>query len=380
MYRAAVIGISGYGSTHYEYLKREREAGHCVIAAATVINPDEEREKCEYLRSCGARIYADYREMLAQESIDLCFIPTGIGMHREMTEAALLAGANVYVEKPAAPTVADVEAMRKAERESNGKFVAVGYQHLYSDQVIALKRKLLAGEFGALRSIRVLGMWPRSSTYYQRNNWAGKLRDARGNWILDSPFNNAMAHYLNLSCFWGGESLAESAYPEKTQARLRRANPIESCDTAELRFQIRGKTAEILFLCTHASDETFGPEIRVECENGGFVWNNLKTTIYYADGRPEEIWEQTFEELQEELLEKLRNRLNNPEGWVCTLAIAEAETRCANAAHEAAPEIEDFPRERIRERTDEYGTWISVEGLEEELRAIFEKSHAFPTL
>ena len=113
MFNAAIIGVSGFGDVHYRDLVREHAAGRVNIVAATVINQEEEAKKCDFLRSVGCRIYTDYRDMLRDFAgkIDVCFIPTGIALHMPMTVAALEAGANVYVEKPVAPTFADAEKM-----------------------------------------------------------------------------------------------------------------------------------------------------------------------------------------------------------------------------------------------------------------------------
>ncbi len=105
MIRAAIIGVSGYGATIYSDLMREKNNGLLEITAATIINQNEEKAKCDELKAMGCRLYTDYREMLGNEKLDICFIPTGIHLHAPMTVAALEAGVNVVVEKPAAATV-----------------------------------------------------------------------------------------------------------------------------------------------------------------------------------------------------------------------------------------------------------------------------------
>lgn len=47
--------------------------------------------------------------------MDLVLIPTGISTHHPFTEMALTAGEHVFVEKPADPTVAGVDAMIEAD-------------------------------------------------------------------------------------------------------------------------------------------------------------------------------------------------------------------------------------------------------------------------
>lgn len=129
MLNTAIIGISGWGRIHYEDLLRRRERGDIRICAATVINQAEEAEKCAFLQSIGCRIFDSHQAMLSEfgGKLDLCFIPTGIDLHAPMAIEAMRAGANAFIEKPAAAVIEDIAAMQAVERET-GKHVWVGFQ------------------------------------------------------------------------------------------------------------------------------------------------------------------------------------------------------------------------------------------------------------
>ena len=264
-YRAAIIGVSGFGHTHYMDLMREAVDGNCKIVAATVINQTEEAEKCAKLKEMGAIIYTDYKEMLEAHKgeIDLCCVPTGISLHAPMSIDAMRAGANVFVEKPVAATIQEVARMKSAEQET-GKFCAVGYQHIYQPNTRQVKEFILDGGIGKLRSIRVKGLWPRNENYYNRNNWAGSLKSG-DHWVLDSPFNNALAHYLNLACFLAGETFGESAKVKGVKAELYRGNKIESADTASIKVYTTNDV-EILFIVSHCTRSQDGPDFH-RCEH-----------------------------------------------------------------------------------------------------------------
>ncbi|MCA1553797.1 MAG: Gfo/Idh/MocA family oxidoreductase, partial [Chloroflexi bacterium] len=60
--------------------------------------------------------YHDYRQMLADERLDLVSITTPPHLHKEMTLAAFEAGAHVLCEKPMAMDVAEAQAMCDAAR------------------------------------------------------------------------------------------------------------------------------------------------------------------------------------------------------------------------------------------------------------------------
>ncbi|MFW5857727.1 MAG: Gfo/Idh/MocA family protein, partial [Planctomycetota bacterium] len=234
--RTAIIGVSGFGDVHYQDLLREADAGRLQPVAATIINPDDEAEKCACLRNHGAALFVDYQEMLRQHAggLDLCLIPTGIALHAPMSRAALAAGAHVYVEKPIAATVEDADAMAAAA-EAAGRVLAVGYQNMYDPGLHVLKERIVAGAIGAVESVACWGCWPRPDSYYARNGWAGRLRVGEA-WVLDAPFNNAFAHYVMLSLFLAGAEARTRARPTAVEAELYRARPaIESPDTAAIR-------------------------------------------------------------------------------------------------------------------------------------------------
>ncbi|HCE45198.1 MAG TPA: hypothetical protein DET40_16790 [Lentisphaeria bacterium] len=335
MIRTSIIGISGFGDTHYNDLARYQKDGKLEITAAAVINQDEEKEKCSYLRSLGCKLFTDYRQMLDETSgkVDLCFIPTGIPMHRPMTVAALRSGANVFLEKPAAATVQEVEEMKKAQRES-GKFAAVGYQTMYTPELMRIKKDIVAGKIGRLRSVKCYALWPRADDYYGRNNWAGRLKSG-DSWVLDSPYNNALAHQLNQICFFAGEKSAGSAEIKSVEAELYRANRIESADTACARIMTKSGIP-LYFIATHACQTFAGPDIVITGDKGEITWNMQKTVFKYGSAG-EELPSQNWDEMRISVMDSLIARIKDPSAFTCTLDIAGVQTLCVNGIHESSP-------------------------------------------
>ena len=195
--KVALIGVSGYGQVHFEQLRKLADQGILDLSAVVVINPDQVQKQLEILACYGSRIYASTEEMYRDLSgkLDLVCIPTGIAFHEPLTVQALENGANVLVEKPAAGSGAAIRRMMEAEKKS-GKFVAVGFQHIYGREIQFLKQYLLTGRVGRVESIVCKGLWPRADQYYRRNNWAGRRAAADGTPVWDSPINNAFAQLL----------------------------------------------------------------------------------------------------------------------------------------------------------------------------------------
>jgi predicted dehydrogenase len=346
MLKAATIGISGFGNTIYGDLTRESEKGNLEFAAAAVINQDEEKEKCDKMRSMGCRIFSDYKQMLAEmgSELDLCFIPTGIHLHAPMTIDALRAGVNVVVEKPIAATVQEVAEMKKVSQET-GKFVAVGYQTMYVPETEMMKKKIVEGALGKIKTVKCRACWPRNEKYYTRNNWAGKLRSGNS-WVLDSPYNNALAHQLNMICFLGGTEFSKSANLKEVQAELYRANPtIESVDTACIKC-VSDVGTKLFFIVTHAVDENFGPEISVVGEKGRIDWSN-HGTVFNIDGQIEKVESSVGQTLRDCLQEKIQKRVSDDNVFICDPDIAGTQTLCVNGAHDSA-EIVPVASEHVK--------------------------------
>lgn len=344
--KVAIVGVSGFGRVHYEDIMRAYKTGRVEIVCATVINQEEEAEKCEVLRQCGCTLFDDAWQMFREfvGKVDLCFLPVGIGLHAPMSIAAMRAGMNVFLEKPLAATVQEADEIIAVSTETEC-FVAVGYQLMYQPQVAAMKRSILAGEIGEIKAIRGIGLWPRGRLYYTRNNWAGKLRTEKG-WILDSPVNNALAHYLNLVCYLGGSSQDAMVDLETLEAGLYRANPdIESFDTAFLKMK-SAQGVDLLFVTSHVAQENLEPIVEVIGDKGRIHWTNASYTLQTEGGISTTVAMPSNEQTRDNIMDAVLRRVADPKSGVFTPRRAKLLTSIVNAAHASAP-IVPVPSEQV---------------------------------
>jgi predicted dehydrogenase len=370
--RVALIGVSGYGRVYYSLLKELHARGEIALTAVTIIDPEREKAAVAELAAIGCEVFGDFHKMLERHRglVELCAIPTGIPWHATMTLAALEAGANVIVEKPLASTLAEVDAIRAAE-ERHGRTVMLGFQYHYAAENLALKRALLASEIGSLRSIRVIGLWPRGAEYYSRTDWAGRIRSGKS-WVLDSPISNAFAHHLSLALFFAGGQLETSAAPERVSAELYRAQPIENFDTAALRIET-DTGVRISFYASHSCTANVDPELVLEGHSGRVTWNHGKGyTIESLGAAPRHV---ALGDEQSARLRMFRNalaHLRDKSVFVCGTAIAREHTRCIQAAQLSGP-VRDIPAAWLQTNGEtgiRLQTWIV--GVEEALRRGFE--------
>lgn len=252
----ALAGIGGYGQYYLrELLFAPPERDIKLVAG---IDPYPERSSFyPAMQEANIPVYPDLETFYQHGTADLVIISAPIHLHAPLSTLAMARGSHVLCEKPLGASLADVERMQAAER-STGRILAIGYQWSFAEPILALKRDILAGRFGRPLHFKTLLLWSRSRAYYQRNTWAGRIRSAEGDWVLDSPVHNATAHYLHNMLFLLGSSLETSVTPTELTAELYRANPIENFDAAGLRVATQAGV-DLLFLTAHPILENIGP-------------------------------------------------------------------------------------------------------------------------
>lgn len=360
--KLAVVGMGGFALAHRRYVKQVEDAGLGGQIAQVAIPADQEAfaDDLRGMAERGIAIYSSLREMLAadRERIDVVCIPTGIPLHRQMVVAALEAGCNVLVEKPAAGSIQDVDAMLAAERRS-GKWCAVGFQHLYRSDIQQVKDWVCQGRLGRIERISAFGCWPRNPDYYGRNGWAGRLA-VGDTWVLDSPHNNALAHAVNAMCYLGCDRAGEAVTPVGIQAELYRANDIESADTVALRMR-SAEDVEIFFAVSHCTDQNIDPTFVISAAKGTLEMGyGGGIQIQWKDGQTER-WDMEKEETRvlQDVVEVAMGKRERP---ACPLLVARAHSLCVSGTFESS-EIQDIPEE-VREINAE-NNGIVVPGMTE---------------
>jgi predicted dehydrogenase len=288
--------------------------GNVRLDGAVIINPQDEPFVCQRLERLRCPIFSSSTAMFEALSgkIDLCLIPTGIQFHREMTEAALKAGAHVLVEKPMAATLEEVDGMLQAEREHN-RFIAVGFQDIYMPENQMIKGLLLDGIIGKIEKITITGLWPRTKAYYNRNHWAGKIKSGEAV-IYDSPVNNAMAHFVNLSLWWAGSAFEKSAKPIDIDLDLIRAQAIENFDTCAFRLHTK-EGVEIYYYGSHSSETESHPEIRIQGTLGNVRW--VHNGGWEIQGKSQGTLTPAIE-MRLTMFDDIVTKMDHPDQFVCS--------------------------------------------------------------
>jgi predicted dehydrogenase len=161
-----IIGCGGVSVNHfraYRALPDECE----IIAVSDVSEANARRFMQEY---SVADYYADWRELLRDERIQVVSLCTPHNLHAPMTIAAARAGKNVLCEKPMAITVGQCHEMIEACR-AHGVKLSVGSERINPRQQF-LKERVLP-ELGEVAFSYAIHFHYRNTAYYQLAPWRG---------------------------------------------------------------------------------------------------------------------------------------------------------------------------------------------------------------
>ncbi len=366
-----IVGIGGMGSVYVRELLEKRAEGKFRIAGA--VDPVPKRgPQLEDLKALGVPTFGAVENFYRNRTAELAIVSSPIQFHCSQTRIAVSKGSHVLCEKPAAATIQEVRKMIEAEKKAR-RWVAVGYQWSFSSAVQTLKEDISRGLLGKPKRLKCLYLWPRDEAYYRRNDWAGKARDSAGDWILDSPANNAMAHDLHNMFYILGEDKHSSAIPVEVVAELYRANEVENFDTAAAR-ALTETGVEILFFVSHASRHQKGPLFLYEFERGVVrcASRDSGITAEFVNGK-----KKSYGVPDREPMVKLWNSIESVRDGgrpLCGLEAAASQTLCLNGMQDSMPEIRPFPADTIQGEEGHGTRRLWVEGLDEGLEACFERN------
>lgn len=206
-YRVGIIGRTGNGNYGHGLDTVWKEIDRAEVVAVADDDPAG-LEKAK-TTTAAAAAYADYREMLDRERLDIVAVaPRWLDRHRELVLAAADHGCHIYMEKPFCRDLEEADAMVRACEMRHLK-LAIAHQTRWSPVLDVVKKEIQKGTIGKVLEIRCRGK-----------------EDARGGaedlWVLGS-------HVLDLMRAFGGDptscqaSVFEKGHPA-TKEDVREGN------------------------------------------------------------------------------------------------------------------------------------------------------------
>ncbi len=181
--RAAVVGTGFIGPVHIEALRR------IGVQVGGIVGSSQDRAEKKAQLLGVERIYRDFEELLADDSIDIVHITSPNFLHYPQTNAALQAGKHVVCEKPLAM---NSEETRKLVglADSTGLVAAINFNVRYYPLVHEARARVQNGSVGSLTAVH--------GSYLQ--DWL--LLPTDWNWRLETEYSGPMRAVADIGSHW----------------------------------------------------------------------------------------------------------------------------------------------------------------------------------
>ncbi|MBP1993943.1 Gfo/Idh/MocA family protein [Paenibacillus eucommiae] len=207
--RIAVIGAGSISSVHLQSY-----ANNPQVELVAICDKNEARAKEKAEQFGAAKIFTDYKQLLADPDIDAVSICTWNNSHAEISIAALDAGKHVLCEKPLCKTVAEAKLVEEAVQRS-GKVLQVGFVRRYADNTQILRKFIDAGDLGEI--------------YYAKASCLRRLGNP-GGWFSDieksggGPLIDLGVHVIDICWYLMGKPKVKSVSGNTYRKLGNRAN------------------------------------------------------------------------------------------------------------------------------------------------------------
>ncbi|TWI19964.1 bi-domain-containing oxidoreductase [Sphingobacterium siyangense] len=115
----------------------------------------------------------DYRTIINDPEVDLILITTRHNMHASMVKEGLLAGKNVFVEKPLALNQEELQVIIDAQQKS-GKVLTVGFNRRFSPHIEQIKKTIGNGPMNVIATMNA-GFIPSNVWIHDMNVGGGRI-------------------------------------------------------------------------------------------------------------------------------------------------------------------------------------------------------------
>ncbi|GEK80168.1 Gfo/Idh/MocA family protein [Agrococcus baldri] len=187
------IGIVGVGGIALSHMAALRTMTSAQLVAVCDVDAARAAEVAHAERCAG---YGSVEALLADDAVEAVIVCTPNMTHEALGLQVLAAGKHLLMEKPLAMTPEGARAVAD-EAAARGLALAVGHSHRFTDQSLAIREVIDAGEIGTPRFVRVVmnggWIWP---------GWQA--------WVLNPELSGGHSlhngiHIVDLASWWIGE-------------------------------------------------------------------------------------------------------------------------------------------------------------------------------
>ena len=156
MLRLGIIGAGRIGKVHCESIGRYVKDAVVACVADPFMNAETEKT----VKALGAeKVTKDYKEILADKSIDAVLICSSTDTHAKISIEAIEAGKHVFCEKPVDHDVDKILEVKAALAKSNVKY-QVGFNRRFDHNFEAVRDAIASGKIGHLDVLKICSRDP----------------------------------------------------------------------------------------------------------------------------------------------------------------------------------------------------------------------------
>jgi len=206
--RVGVVGFSDrHKSSHIPaFMNHAKELNFEVVGVSDIWNRRREEGAATWKAKMNNEVkaYRNNEEMYDSKTVDAVFVSTADFQHARHCAEAVIAGCDVYCEKPFAETMEDARYALKAVKAS-GKIVQIGSQRRSGANYHAANDFIQSGKFGPITMVELTwnvnqpGRW-------RRPDVVPLLKEADTDWkryLMNRPYEAFDARkYLEFRLFW----------------------------------------------------------------------------------------------------------------------------------------------------------------------------------
>ncbi len=270
--RSGIVGCGVIAAIHAEIISDMTDSS--LVAVADIDLAKAASFAKDYKKN-EVHAYASLEEMMQNEQLDVLHICTPHDLHVPMAIYGLEHGAHVFMEKP--PAISR-EQFDRLETVESDKLLGFCFQNRYNDCVKYVQKVLASEEAGKILGARAFVSWSRGPEYYENSPWRGTLAQEGGGVLI-----NQSIHTLDLMVqFLGSYEWAEASI---SNHHLKGVIEVEDTIEAYIKFDKCPAT----FYATTAYSSNAPIMVEVECENIRVRDEGNLVTLFYRDGRKQEI-------------------------------------------------------------------------------------------
>ena len=243
MLRLGIIGAGRIGKVHCESIGRYVKDAVVACVADPFMNAETEKT----VKALGAeKVTKDYREILADKSIDAVLICSSTDTHAKISIEAIEAGKHVFCEKPVDHDVDNILEVKAALAKSNVKY-QVGFNRRFDHNFEAVRDAIASGKIGHLDVLKICSRDPGAPPV--------EYIKVSGGIFLDMTI-----HDFDMVRFLSGDEV-ESVYAVGGVTVDKAIGEAGDIDTAIITMKLKGGTLAVIDNCRRA---TYGYDQRAE--------------------------------------------------------------------------------------------------------------------